>query len=406
MSPDARFVRVIVTASLLLSAIAALGAAMRSPRWTWVLLICLAALALTWVGIPRLDARGRSVNWLLAIAVLNLLFVTPELALRAIDFRFESGIQFGYPRPEKFVHFEADEELFWKLRASNPEANSMGLPGDEIEVPKPPGVFRIVFLGDSVTQQGYPEGVEQRLNAAAAIEGARVEAAMLALSGYSSHQGLVLARKYGVELEPDLAVVFFGWNDHWKAYGAVDADKQVRVSQSLGGRAGSWTLERSRGLQSLRWARSKLRAEEEQQIDDVRVPADSYRRNLTEIVRTFADLGTPTVLITAPSAHQRLGVPDYLVEKRFAADKPTVIALHQAYNDIVRDVARDQGGLLLDLAAEVDTVPTAELGKLFQSDGIHLEPDGLALVADEVAEFIQGLLIDERDGAPVAGAGG
>ncbi len=119
------------------------------------------------VGRPlleRLVGSKNLVGWSLTLATLNLFLVVPELGLRAADFRAESGIQFGYPRPTEFMRFAPDERLFWKLPPSNQNVNSLGFPGDEIPSPKPAGRYRVMFLGDSCTQQGYPDFVELFLN--------------------------------------------------------------------------------------------------------------------------------------------------------------------------------------------------------------------------------------------------
>src|SRR6185503_10239350 len=108
----------------------------------------------------RLVDSKQLVGWLLAFATLNLLLVVPELALRVVGFRGEAGIQFGYPRPQEFVAFDPDARLFWKLRSSNRNVNSLGFPGKEVAVPKPDHRYRVLFLGDSCTQQGYPDIVE------------------------------------------------------------------------------------------------------------------------------------------------------------------------------------------------------------------------------------------------------
>jgi len=177
-------------------------------------------------ALPRLATtlarRAAPVDWLLAVAALNLVLVVPELALRLADFRFESGIQFGYPRPERMLAFEPDPDLFWRLPPSDPEVNSLGFKGDEIAVPKPDGTFRILFLGDSCTFQGYPQRVADLL-AQRPDPRLRVEAVNLGVPGYSSHQGRIVAELYGEVFEPDLVFAAFGWNDHWLAYGAPDA---------------------------------------------------------------------------------------------------------------------------------------------------------------------------------------
>jgi hypothetical protein len=76
--------------------------------------------------------------------------VVPELALRTAEFRYEPGIQIGFPKPRNFLRFDVDPELFWKLPSSRSDVDSLGFIGDEIPVPKPPDTYRILFLGDSM----------------------------------------------------------------------------------------------------------------------------------------------------------------------------------------------------------------------------------------------------------------
>ena len=95
-------------------------------------------------------------EWLLAFATLNLFLIVPELALRATGFRGEAGIQFVYPRPHEFVKFDPDERLFWKLRSTDRNVNSLGFPGKEIVTPKPDHRYRILFLGDSCINKAIP----------------------------------------------------------------------------------------------------------------------------------------------------------------------------------------------------------------------------------------------------------
>ena len=175
-----------------------------------------------WALAGGLASRGKPVAWLLVIASFNLMIVAPELTLRGAGFRYESNIQFGYPRPEDFTTLVPDEFLFWKL-APGPGVNSMGFPGDEIETPKPADTYRILFLGDSCTWQGYPTGVKLFLEwDAAGKSQRRFDAVSLAVPGYTSYQGRIVAERLAGQVDPDLAVIYYGWNDHWLAYGAVD----------------------------------------------------------------------------------------------------------------------------------------------------------------------------------------
>jgi lysophospholipase L1-like esterase len=91
--------------------------------------------------------------------------------------------------------------------------------------------------------------------------------------------------------------------------------------------------------------------------------------------------------ITPPTAHDVLGVPDYLIEMGFAQDKNSVLRLHHAYNDVVREVASRMPSRLFDLAADPLTPDVARA--VFRNDGIHLTPDGAALLARRVAGLVE-----------------
>jgi lysophospholipase L1-like esterase len=327
----------------------------------------------------------RFVGWMLSLATLNVVVVVPELALRFVGFRGEAGIQFGYPRPQEFLAFDADPRLFWKLRSSNPNVNSLGFPGHEVAVPKPKGTYRILFLGDSCTQQGYPDIVQALLNDGSEGKARRIESVTLAVSGYSSHQGRVLAELYGERLEPDVAVVYFGWNDHWQAYQAVDSERPAPNPPSPWAKRLEF-LQRSRLVQGVVSMTATVRGANNP-IGEVRVPRAQYYENLLSIQRTFEKRNVPIVFISAPTSHYRLGVPDYLVERNFVRDKSSSVAMHRSYNQVVREIAAGaHGSYLLDLEREFES--REDLDAVFLRDGIHFTPAGLALVAKRVSDFL------------------
>jgi len=381
--------RAVVAGSLSCSIVlAAIGSFGMARFWTVAVVglgvVTLAALRLA----TLLWRKGRSIKPFITLAVLNLLVVVPELALRAANFQYRSSIQFGYPGPKQLVYFDLDEKLFWKLQPATAGLHSLGFLGNDFAMPKPRGVYRVLYLGDSCTQQGYPAYVDVFLNGFLAGKGLRADSASLAESGYSSHQGRVLAEMYGEKVQPDAVVVFFGWNDHWLAYGAVDADKVIPDAAPKTGlrRAGALAHDNLRilqGLHKLLLSRADVRTAE----GLVRVPPDTYRQNLLAIGRRFTEQRIPVVFLTAPTAMYRRGVPDYLVRDRFADRAEDVIARHRAYNQIVREVSAGSGALLLDLEPELDAFE--DLDTLFVADGIHFTDAGSMLVAEKVARFIE-----------------
>ncbi len=78
---------------------------------------------------------------------------------------------------------------------------------------KPPGVLRLIYLGDSVTflpaAGNYPAQVEALLEA----RGVRVQTVNTAVPGFASHNARALFESEVSQYEADALVVYLGWND-------------------------------------------------------------------------------------------------------------------------------------------------------------------------------------------------
>jgi lysophospholipase L1-like esterase len=338
---------------------------------------------LAWRLPEFLHRKGWSSAWLLILAAFNLVIVAPEMVLRAAGFTYESGVQYGKPRDKAWVRLVPDEDLMWTFPPSTPGVNSLGFHDKEIQKPKSDGVYRILFLGDSCTEQGFPDLVELFLNAGKGNAERRYESVTMAVTGYTSHQGKVMAEKYGALAEPDLVVVYFGWNDHWLARGAPDADHKGFPPRSW------WEQSRLNSLRLFQAVRKVSSAFSPHPADTLlgksRVSQDQYRENLLRIGELFHSRNVPVIFITAPTSQYRLGVPDVLIERGFVADKATAAKLHRSYNEIAREAANPPMSHLLDLEAEFERLPQPE--ELFMKDGIHFTPTGLALVAKRVSDM-------------------
>ena len=290
-SSDLRIVSVVSQVSFGLSAVVCF-------LWGWQFAPGVAGLGLflfaaAMLGVRLLirkpsDTQG-SPLWLLSLAIVNLFLVVPELALRATGYEHTSKVEFGYPRGRELLTFVADEKLFWKFESQGDDGiNSLGFVDDEVPIPKPNDRYRVLFFGDSCTWQGYPNVAEAIANSGASGE-RRVESVMLAVPGYSSHQGRVLAESYGPGLEADLVFVYYGWNDHWLAYGAIDAYKVIEVPPPSNGLGAA--LRELRLFQAARALASRLRGATVEPLSEVRVSEPEYRENLIRIHAVFARLG-------------------------------------------------------------------------------------------------------------------
>lgn len=194
---------------------------------------------------PRLAraARGLLVHLLLVGLGLAAAGLVAELALRAA-----LGHPFWPPLlPEPYV----DNARLYRLSQSrryelNPGAddvvgrervrirvNGAGLRDDrDYAIPKPPGVRRVLVLGDSFTfagkvalEQTFPKRLERLLDEGAS--GARYEVLNLAVPGYNTRQQAVQLAEQGLAFEPDFVIVAFVLNDALPAAQLVPLDSTL-----------------------------------------------------------------------------------------------------------------------------------------------------------------------------------
>lgn len=118
---------------------------------------------------------------------------------------------------------ERDATLRWRFSPSGGR-NSLGLRNREI-APKPTGTYRILFLGDSLVWTGdtssgelYTQVLETRLNARYADASHKFEVINAGVPGYTTYQELEFLKIYGIEMEPDLVVLGFVFNDLYYPY--------------------------------------------------------------------------------------------------------------------------------------------------------------------------------------------
>src|SRR5258706_2250492 len=102
---DIRIVHGVVTGSLLCVTALCVVMAWQAAPVIAALLALIAVTCMSYAFGDALLAQKHALGPALALVTLNLLLVIPELTLRAVDFRYESGLQFGYPRPIHFARF-------------------------------------------------------------------------------------------------------------------------------------------------------------------------------------------------------------------------------------------------------------------------------------------------------------
>lgn len=142
----------------------------------------------------------------------------------------ELGLAIFHPVPfsiESNMYFEADPSTGYRLQPGGighyqmnipAVANSHGHRDVEVTLEKPPGVFRILVLGDSFTvganvrqEEAYPKVLEKQLKN---VYGPRIQVVNTGVGGWDPFQYAQYFEHYGHQFEPDLVLIgFFVGND-------------------------------------------------------------------------------------------------------------------------------------------------------------------------------------------------
>jgi lysophospholipase L1-like esterase len=307
---------------------------------------------------------------------------------------------------------------------------------------------RVLFFGDSNTsgfgvaaEEAFAKQVEQRVPGVAAIN--------LAVIGYSSYQGLLAVKKYLPVLKPDLIVVSFNFNDRRYVTQGAEADGPVAFERSYAPSATLGHVARAlEYVHIYRALRSVLQSADLAPLPTMRVDIaglvprvdeEHYRRNLTNIAEYAHRAGVPLVFValndnplqsdhlnqgiaalerndqdaalayltSASASHRmfsnlaRIYLAQVLTARGDAARAKsalasgeryrsfsggTVIRRDSAYNDIMRQVARATGAIVVEAGAALDKQPSVYI------DYCHFSAEGHRIVADLLAPRVAAML--------------
>ncbi len=110
-----------------------------------------------------------------------------------------------------------DPRLIYRIKPNQCGANSLGFLDREHKVAKPPGTFRILVIGDSVARglgvpgNSFGRQLQTLLRKKYAFP--KVEVIVMARSGYSTSQELLVLAETGLGFDPDLIVWSYVLND-------------------------------------------------------------------------------------------------------------------------------------------------------------------------------------------------
>jgi lysophospholipase L1-like esterase len=265
-------------------------------------------------------------------------------------------------------YFLPDAKLFWKVRPDlNPQfERDAKIQNPDRPVPPHGSKKRVLILGDSCSRiagDGMPYSaiLEQDLGPD------RWEVLNASVPGYTSYQGLEWLKSQLLAAHPDVMVVYFGWNEHWRTTG--ETDQQYAKSRTFA------------------YPRILTLVKGKHKTPPFRVSIPEYRDNLDSIVRLVRENGGTVMLIAGPY-HFVPGVEAQYVKDKYLVPGDDVTSIHRSYLDVVRGFKTQDGVMVV----EVDKV-FEELGNyplLMRQDGIHFTDAGHRAMAAILAASIEG----------------
>ncbi|MDQ3803758.1 MAG: GDSL-type esterase/lipase family protein [Acidobacteriota bacterium] len=163
---------------------------------------------------------------LVPVAAVLLLLLFLEVAIRGYGAaRALFAGEVAPPGPPVPLHVLTREPFLYGLNPEHPGISPQGTRDDAVAVPKPPGTFRVLVLGDSLAygaslapEKTFPNRLESLLRERA---GPPAEVVNAAVSGYGPYNELHYYLTRGREFGADVVVVAFCMNDvvnprlHW-----------------------------------------------------------------------------------------------------------------------------------------------------------------------------------------------
>jgi len=263
--------------------------------------------------------------------------------------------------------------------------NSHGLRGPERAIPKPPGVFRIALVGDSVVEgvglEREADTIPVRLERL--LAGRRIEVLNAATRGYNTQAEVELFRRRVLPYQPDLALVVFVRNDHQTLHryaGATWNYRRPRWSEQL------FHASHLFRFAALRLNLFHLREEVDPDYLEERIgqgqAVDNVAAGLAELELLSRAHGFRTIVAVWPNFSDSIRDPPGLMEPHSDRMRvETLAAQHQI------PVVRLREGFARDYAERGPGQPSP--GQLYTFDGMHPTAEGTRVAAALLLQLLE-----------------
>ena len=340
----------------------------------------------------------------LGVSLLAAL-LTLEVGLRAYFTAYGTEaqrVQYLYSDAEIAAQSRLTTLPFLNVALSPAGGNALGYRGQEVTIPKPPDVFRIVIMGDSTV---YGLGVRTDETLSAQLEQilrdeygyANVEVINAGVSGYNSWNSVVNLAFRIPELEPDLVIVYHTIPDIGARVVTPECYRGLNRHRGITPLAAVWQLHKQVPTSSvlarfvgitLGWMEPPNPEKNlEHVIPCADVPVSSpaealaanppvyFARNLRSLAALAHAQGAEIMFSTF--AHSQ-AIQGYW-------GQPWMVQAMDDHNAIVRHVAAETQALFYDLATQEELITTP---RFWGSDGIHPSAEGYHVIAEQYAAYL------------------
>lgn len=165
----------------------------------------------------------------IASATILVFLIVLEIALRLAGF---GNVEVYDPDPVLYWKLRPNQDCYTKIDRRPVHINSRGTRGPEFEVPKPPGTFRILSLGDSKT---FGWAVSEADTYSVRLEGllqehvgpgTKIEVINAGCNAWSYPQMRFYFRDIGLKYQPDLVLI--GDGNLWTQFSEQNSPEFIR----------------------------------------------------------------------------------------------------------------------------------------------------------------------------------
>jgi lysophospholipase L1-like esterase len=307
------------------------------------------------------------------LTILVLLALAMEMAIR-----FRQTLKYGSADTVETL-YRVDPRIGLRVPIANLHSghiltNSLGFRGPELSIPKSPGTVRVAFLGASTTWCGevssnevvWPELVTKQLRRS--HPDSAIDYVNAGVPGYTIESSIKNFQYRVAPLEADIVIIYHATNDlsgELRALAVakgVIADARVQQPSWLSAHSLLWNL----AEKNFRvWvAQKKAEAKVGRLEVDAANLGENFRRELTALIgaarkqaRLVAVATFSTQLRTGQTADQQLRASASALYYMPFMTPDGLLKSYRRYNEIIREVARATGALLIDGEDEIPGDP-------------------------------------------------